>query len=76
MMMKTWRTIVGVLLVAATCVLADGDVPQFTDYSNINQGPPDVSYRNREFRAYLTNDELRKRLKISQTSPATMMCTR
>ena len=67
-MMKTWRTVFGSLLVGAACVLADGDVPQFTDYSNINQGPPDVSYRNREFRAYLSNDELRKRLKISQYS--------
>ena len=53
---------------ATAYVLADSDVPQFTDYSKINQGPPDVSYRNREFRAYLSNDELRKRLKISQYS--------
>ena len=53
---------------ATAYVLADSDVPQFTDYSKINQGPPEVSYRNRDFRAYLPNNELRKRLKTSPYS--------
>lgn len=46
----------------------DPSVPQFTDYTGINQGDSEKKYRHRLIRAYLSNEEVRRRMKTNSYS--------
>ncbi len=53
---------------AADGVNLRGEVPKMTDYSGINRGDPEQKYRHRTFRAYLPNEEVRRRMKTKNYS--------
>ncbi len=70
-MMKHWILTLVVALLPLAAVQGGTKaevVPQRTDYSKINTGDPEKKYRNRVFKAYLTNAELTRRLKTSSYS--------
>lgn len=69
--MKSFFT--GCLLLLLTLIPASpaqdaAEIPQGSDFSTLNKGSREKSYRHRTFRAYLSNDELRRRLKVSNYS--------
>ncbi len=61
-------SILALRVAAADEVKLRSEVPKFTDYSGINSGEQEQKYRHRSFRAYLPNEEVRKRMKTSNYS--------
>lgn len=57
-----------VQLSIAETVNLRSDIPKYTDYTGINTGNPEKTYRQRTFRAYLPNDEVRRRMKTKNYS--------
>ena len=61
--MRHIAIILGLLLSASLWAEQSEDVPRYTDYTDINQGPPEQKYRDRTFRAYLSKDAFCRRMK-------------
>lgn len=70
--MKSVKCVVKVWAVALVCVLGmvanAADIPAGTDYTALNQGEPEKSYRERKFRAYKPVDVQMEKLKTGMSS--------
>ena len=65
--MKQIQTILTIVLCLLSLGLLNaGSIPPGTDYSRLNQGDPEKSYRERVFRAYLPIAEQCRRLKVGE----------